>query len=446
MRRSLAPPLSCFLALSSCQSTPPPPVPMEWPERPAAAPAPAAAAAQSPASGPLQKETWTLDDALDAAEAVNPEIVVERRNVDLATAAIWEARLYPNPELQLGVEDWRTQDGLTWSHAKRLAGIEFPLVLGGRLGAATSAAEAQRDAAAVHYVWRKREILGGVKLAFVEVLAARKNLELTRETRDLARSFRDATDERFRAQAIPEMEVLKASVNAARADSDVSLAEKRLAIAEKSLLAAIGKADLPMPAITGELAARFQDPDLVALREQVTARHPLLEEAQRSRQAAERELDLARAERVPDLGLQIAAGKDPEDENIVQAGLTIPLGVFNRNQAKIESASIRRDQAQRRIAVTLNELVLSLEETSRSFAAAQERVSVYEQEILPKAQRALDQTNEGHRLGKFGFLDVLDAQRTLAEAKAAYAEGVAELNRAATNLETLTGTALEPVH
>lgn len=437
-------PLALFLLippLTACQSNPPEPPPLEWPERPAA-PQPAA---KAPASAALEKAEWTLGDALEAAEAVNPELAVERRNVDLATAAIWEARLYPNPELQLQIEDWRTEDGLTLSHAKRWAGIGIPLVLSGRIGAATSAAEAERDAAAVLYVWRHRTLLSRVKLAWVELLAARRSLELASETRDIARSFRDATAERFEAQAIPEMELLKASVNLARAESEVSLAQKRLAIAERSLAASIGRPGLDLPAIAGELPTGFSAPDFPSLREQVVASHPLLEEALRNREAADRDLELARAQRVPDLGIQLAAGKDTQDENIVQAGITLPLGLFNRNQAKIESASIRLEQAQSRIASARNDLELSFDERVRTFAAADERARSFEREILPTAQRALDQTTEGYRLGKFAVLDVLDAQRTLAEAKRDYAESVAQLNVAATDLETLTGTVLQPL-
>jgi cobalt-zinc-cadmium efflux system outer membrane protein len=443
MHRPLAPLLLLASTLTCCQSQPPEPPPLEWPERPP--PQPAQPAAQTPKVEALDKSEWTLDDALAVAEALNPDLAVERRNVDLATAAIWEARLYPNPELQLQVEDWRTQDGLTLSHAKRWAGIGIPLVVSGRIGAATSAAEAGRDAAAVLYVWRRRTLLSRVKLAFVELLAARKNLELASETRDIARSFRDATDQRFQAQAIPEMELLKAAVNLARAESEVSLAQKRLAVAERSLAASIGRPGLVLPKIAGELPTGFAAPDFPSLREQVVANHPLLEEAVRNREAADRDLELARTERIPDLGVELAAGKDPQDENIVQAGITLPLGLFNRNQAKIESASIRLEQAQSRIASARNDLELSFDERARSFVAAAERATSFEHEILPKAQRALDQTSEGYRLGKFAFLDVLDAQRTLAEAKRDYAESVALLNFAATDLETLTGTAIAPL-
>jgi cobalt-zinc-cadmium efflux system outer membrane protein len=84
-------------------------------------------------------------------------------------------------------------------------------------------------------------------------------------------------------------------------------------------------------------------------------------------------------------------------------------------------------------------------ESYRTFGAAQDRVRVYQEEILPKAQKALDQTNEGYRLGKFGYLDVLDAQRTLADSTKALTAALADLNLAASDLETLTGMRLETV-
>ena len=75
----------------------------------------------------------------------------------------------------------------------------------------------------------------------------------------------------------------------------------------------------------------------------------------------------------------------------------------------------------------------------------QDRAAIYQDEILPKAEKALSQTSEGYRLGKFGALDLLDAQRTFADAKVASLAALSDLNLAATELEKLTGTKLEPI-
>jgi cobalt-zinc-cadmium efflux system outer membrane protein len=207
----------------------------------------------------------------------------------------------------------------------------------------------------------------------------------------------------------------------------------------------MGDVDFPRDKFAGDLHTRFTTPSLESLRGQVTTVHPLLEAAAKNREAAELQLSLAKAERIPDLGVQFAGGKDTNDESILEGGIEIPLPLFNRNQAKISASETLIRQAELRAQAVRNDLILQLTATYREFSAAQDRVAVYKDEILPKAQKALDQTNEGRNLGKFSYLDVLDAQRTLAEARIAYAAALNDLNQSATDLEFITGTKLEPI-
>ncbi len=391
----------------------------------------------------LKKEEFTLQDVLVIADAMNPQLAVERKNIDLATAAIWEAKLYPNPSFVFSLEDYKPKDG--FGSSKRTAGIAVPLVVSGRIGAATSLAEKDREMATVNFVWKRREILSGVKRAFAALLMSRRNLELTRETRDLAKSFHDVTNERFKAQAIPEMELLKAAVQLAKSESDVRLTERDLAVSLKALHSVMGNVEFPKEKFTGELYNRFTVPSFEVLRGQVVTLHPLLEVATKSKEAAELNLSLARTERVPDVSFEIRGGVDGEREGVLEAGFAIPLPLFNRNQARISSAEIRIRQAEDQIQVIRNDLTLRLTESYKNFTAAQDRVAVYRDEILPKAQKALDQTTEGYKQGKFSYLDVLDSQRTMAEARIAYAVSLGDLNFAGIELEKLTGTKIEPV-
>lgn len=405
---------------------------------------PTAGSDSAPASKAiLEKDELTLQDVLALADVLNPELAAERKNIDIASAAIWEAKLYPNPSLLAQIEDYSTKSGGSLGDSKRVVGLGIPIVVSGRIGAATSLAEKERDVAAVHYVWRRREILGAVQRAFVSLLAARQNADLSRETRDLAKSFHAVTDERFKAQAVPEMELLKAAVNLAKAEIDLKLAEKELAVSLKVLHAVLGNIDFPKDKFAGELGFRFTSASLEALRGQVLASHPLLEVSLRRKEAAEFELSLARSERFPDPSLEILGGRDGEDASIVEAGVSIPLPLFNRNQGKVAGAEARIRKAEFEIESVRNDLLLRLNEAYRTFAVAQERVGVYRDEILPKAGRALSQTNEGYKQGKFSFLDVLDAQRTLADARIAYTAGLADLNLSVSELEKLTGTRLE---
>ncbi len=393
----------------------------------------------------LKKEELTLADVLAIADLLNPDLEVQRRGVDVATAMIWDARLYPNPSAILEFEDYRPKDGATIGKMKRVAGLLVPIVVSGRLGAATSLAEKERELAAMNYVWRRREILSEVKRAFVNLLVTRQSSALARETRDLAKTFHGVTEERFRAQAVPEMEVLKSGIALARAETDVKMADKQQALTLKSLHALMGNVDFPISKFSGEIPAGFALPALEGLRGHVAGSHPLMEAARKGKEAAELELSLARSERWSDLEATVLAGRSPEGDTIVEGGVSIPIPIFNRNQGKIARAEARIRQAESQIDATRNELVLRLTQAHRNLSAELERVTAYRDDILPKAEKAAAQTNEGYRSGKFGYLDLLDAQRTLAEARIAYSVALAELNLSAVELEKVTGVRIEPV-
>ena len=397
---------------------------------------------ETPLQQLLSKEELSIEEVLQIAELRSPQLAFERRNIDLATAAIWEAQLYPNPTALFQLEDYGVRGG-RFGSSNRTAGISIPIVLSGRIEAATRVAECEREVAALTYIWNRRQILGEVAHAFIELLAARTTLEITTETREIARRLHQATEERFRAETIPEMEILKAAVSLAQSETDVRIAERTLTIALKTLHAAMGDAEEKRDNFRGDLRRRFVLPTLEVLRERVQVSHPLTAAAAKRKEAAQLSVDLARAERIPDPQLEVTAGADVNNEAIVQAGVSVTIPIFNRNQAKIAQAEIQVQQAAFHLHAVRNDLVLRLTSNYETVTAAQERVAVYTDEILPKAQKALEQTEEGNRVGKFRYLDVLDAQRTLAEARSAYAAALAELNLSVAELEKITGQVME---
>jgi outer membrane protein, heavy metal efflux system len=56
------------------------------------------------------------------------------------------------------------------------------------------------------------------------------------------------------------------------------------------------------------------------------------------------------------------------------------------------------------------------------------------QDILPRAQRAFDAAVTGFEAGKFNFLDVLDAQRTLLQIRTQYIQAQYDRYRAVAEL------------
>jgi cobalt-zinc-cadmium efflux system outer membrane protein len=412
-----------FVERSDWQFTEPPP------------PEPEAVAAELRRKGEL-----TLEDALRVADLSNPDLAAERKNIDLATAALWQAKLYPNPAFVYGFEEWSLSEGS--SIGTMTAGVSTPLVVGGRIKAATSLAEADRDVAAIEYLGQRRSLLTDVKRAFFRVLAARNRVALAGETKDLARSLRNAANERFAAEAVPEMEVLKASVSLARAEADLRAAEKEAAVADKALLGLLGEAGWEGVHFVGDLRTEFPAAEFGSLRDRAEESHPVVLAAKKRKEAAEHGLELERAKRWQDWEFEILGGRGSAADFIVEGGIRIPLPLRDKNQAGIRRAEIRLVQANLELDAARNALVPRVAEAFHAFMAARDRVEILRSTILPKAHKALDQTREGYRVGKFEYLDLLDAQRTLAEARTSYTTAVAELNEAAATLEELSGTRL----
>ena len=58
--------------------------------------------------------------------------------------------------------------------------------------------------------------------------------------------------------------------------------------------------------------------------------------------------------------------------------------------------------------------------------------------MIPAAQKSFAGINEGYRFGKFGFLDVLDSQRTLFQIKKQYLDALADYHIALIEVNRMT--------
>ena len=75
-------------------------------------------------------------------------------------------------------------------------------------------------------------------------------------------------------------------------------------------------------------------------------------------------------------------------------------------------------------------------------AARQATLSLHS-DILPNAKSAFDAANRGFSLGKFNFLDVLDAQRTLYQAKSQYINALLEAHQSIAEIERALGEVVD---
>jgi outer membrane protein, heavy metal efflux system len=108
----------------------------------------------------------------------------------------------------------------------------------------------------------------------------------------------------------------------------------------------------------------------------------------------------------------------------------------------VREALKRVDKARDEQSTIDTRLHSELGQTFERLKAIEMELTTLREELLPGAKSAFDAATTGYQLGKFGFLDALDAQRTLFRTNQQYVKALAEYHHAIADLERLSGEPL----
>jgi len=387
--------------------------------------------------------TLVLPQALALALTQNPELAAFSWETRAREAATLQARFFPNPTFGANAANFGNRVIRGFDGDVVTLELSQLIELGGKRAARTEAAALTKELADWDYETQRVNVLTQVSQTFIEVLTAQQRLVLTQQTQALANQMMATTSARVQAGKVSPVEETKARVALASVQIELMRARKELEAARKRLAASWGSTEPRFEAVAGNLDAIQSLPTLASLLQRL-ANNPDL--ARWATEITQRQalITMEKAKAVPDVTATLGASKYlmPNDYALV-VGFSIPLPVFDRNQGGILEAEHRlakaeeeRRSAEVRIATALNTAYQRLD-------AAHAEVSALRQEVMPDAQSAYDASREGYRLGKFGFLDVLDAQRILFGAKTQSLLALADYHKAVAEVERLIGGSLD---
>jgi cobalt-zinc-cadmium efflux system outer membrane protein len=394
-----------------------------------------AGAASSPAGPPEPMGDIALHDALSLALRHNPELAAFSIEVRVAEARTLQAGLRPNPEIGVEVENFAGSGTLrSFDGAETTVEIGQRIEPGGKRRKRTSVASLERALAMWDYEAKRADVLTETSKSFVDVLAAQERLALSQELLRLSEQTYDAVSARVKAGKVSPVEETKAGVALSNGRIEQARAQRGLEAARKKLAAAWGSGVPAFDRAVGPLDRVSPIPPADRLPVEVRGNPDIARwatEKERRRAAAA----LQKAIRIPDV--TIAAGvrsfRESDDSAFV-AGISIPLPLFDRNQGGILEAQRLLSKAEREGAAAEAKAWSALAEAWQALSTAVLEIDALKATVLPGAQSAFDAASEGYRQGKFGYLDVLDSQRTLFEAKGQYISALTAYHKAAADL------------
>ncbi len=396
------------------------------------------ATSDQPASIGLRPQSpLSLTDCIDHAIKAHPDLAAVAAQRDSAQGALLQAGLYPNPMIGYDSDEMNSPDGGAGMQGIMLSQT---FVRGGKLGLASAAASRGVEVADYQAQAKLYDVVTKVRIAYYETLAAQLELEATQEVLRIAQSGVETAEKLKQAGVVGQPDVLRAQLEREQGKIRVSMSRQRAQASWRMLGLAMGISELTPGPMLGALHEPVPEYDLDQIKAATLEVSAEVMAARASIQQAESQLTRAQAEVIPDVQVQIRPFYNSPDRR-AELGVAInsPLPILNRNQGNILMARAAITQAH----AALEQVKLQLGERMtlafQRYQNARQQVDVYEKQILPAAQESLRLVMIAYGQGdpRNDFTTVLEAQRTLAQAKLGLVQSRGDLQKAVGEIEGL---------
>lgn len=371
-------------------------------------------------------EPLRLEDAIARTIAANPALAAESAELDAARARARRDAL-PTPYVIGGDLENMAGSGLLSGvrSAETTLRIGRAIELGGKRAARTSLGDAEVARQRHSANTARLEIESRTRARYVEVLADQARLKAADEQVALAERTRREVAGWVAAARNPESDLRAAEIAVAEAELAREHAEHELASARLTLSASWGAftpdfdhagGDLtPLPPVEPfeALAARLPESS-----EQSAARLQADSIAARRR--------LAEASAKPDLQLSLGVRRlEALDDQGLVMSVSVPLGTRRRADLSIAESDAEFAALEARREADHIERHQRLFETYQELLHARTEHESLRTKMLPKAEHALAFTRRGFEAGRFSFVSVAQAQKTLFDLRRRNVDAVA---------------------
>lgn len=393
------------------------------------------AQAQTAAPPPPSTSLYTLDQALSAAGATAPSIDIATAGIRAADAARVVAGLRPNPQVQAQVENvGGTGSYKGFQSAETTAGLALPLELGGKRSARIAVADSRSRRALIEAAVITADLRERVTFAYIDTVAAEARLGIARQRAEFATRGYRAASVRVEAGAASPIEQQRADVERVNANVALARASRDVEVARANLARLTGQPDVnTLDSQWFERVGAYGPADILPARATLA-----VAAAQADVDTANAQVRLARAQRIPDITVSAGARRlSASNDTAAVFSVNVPLPLFNNGRALVSQAQAERQQADARRRVTELSVEQAIAAAVAEVANGEIAARAAAGPVLAAATEAARIARIGYAQGKFGQLELLDAERTLANTRTALVDALTQYHAAQARLARL---------
>ena len=396
---------------------------------------------------PAASRTVTVEECLARVAERSPELKASAYKTEAAVNRAKQASRPINPRLSTEVENvGGSGDNENFQSAETTVALSQEIELGGKRRYRTAVAESETACSRAEQAVRLQALLFETRRAALVVLSAQEKVRLAAEALALIRETEEIARAREKAGKSTVLETERTSTETAKAEIEWEARQAEQRDALRDLALCWGETDPSFDAVAGALdAPPAALPPLDTLLTQATLNPDLLSVDAQARTFAAR-IDAERSARVPNLELSAGMRRFEESDGFaLVAGVSVELPLFTRTLAGVHAAEADAEAARLEAVATRLKYESRIRQLYARMTTLAARNVRLKGAVVPVSERALDLVRQAHKQGKVGYLDVLEARRTLMEARFSLIEIVTEYRGLEIELGRLTsGTSGTP--
>jgi cobalt-zinc-cadmium efflux system outer membrane protein len=381
-------------------------------------------------------EGVSLDDGLSEDEAVavalwnNAQFQADLAALGFARADLIEADMLANPvfsilfpigpkALEMGLD---VPIDSIWQRPRRLA-----------------AAKLDAHSLSENLIEHGLALIRDVQTTYADLWSAQERVHLAEQDAQLRVQMAELAQGRLKAGDISKLTASDAYVDSLQAADTTKRFSKETIILRQKLNTLLGlisddaKFDIAPSDVTSRAAMSVDK-----LIKTAFAARPDLRAAELDIEAAGERLGWEKSKIYNFIAI-IDAKDEGEDSPTVGPGFSIDIPIFNQNQGQIARAKAQLEQATRQYEALRQNIIFQVRQAYTRYVSEHEEFELWSTDIIPSLENKVEQTTKSFEIGEVPYLTVLEAERSLIEAKVQRAELAASLHRDAAELNYCIG-------
>jgi len=384
------------------------------------------------------------NEAITEALAHNPTLAVAREQIAQARARVTEGYALPEPSISaaaLGATGFAHPH--TGNETDLGIGITIPfpnkIILRGQ------AAKGDLGNFDELYIQQRQLVASQTAQAYDSLLVALRHREDLLVTKSLAEDFVKKTEARFNAGTAAKLDIIKGQVDVAQSENDLIANERGIANARAGLNRLLGRVLGASIEPADTLGVPVVPTDFDRLEKLAMLLRPELRGLQRQRESAKANERLAQQYFLPDITLGLSRnniyGEDPTYTTSI--GIDLPIFFWQHQRGEVAEAKHRELELTESYRDVIAQVGQDLRNSYATASTALRQVQFLGERLVPSAEEQYRIASSSYGLGGSSALEVIDAQRTLLDAKNQYTTALGALNDAVADLERATGAPLD---